>query len=823
MRKGHSLLVLLIAFFLVIFVPSIQAGPFPTYAWHTFYGSNGSDSGLGIVRDGSGNLYITGESNATWNGPTGQTPLHSHSGNYDIFVLKLDSNGTYLWHTFYGSNGSDSGFGIITDTTGNVYVTGESNATWNGPTGQTPLHSHSGFWDIVVLKLNSSGTYQWHTFYGSNGSDGGLGIVRDGSGNLYITGESNATWNGPAGQTPIDAHSGLNEIFVLKLNTNGAYQWHTFHGSNGSDSGLGIITDTTGNVYVTGESNATWDGPAGQTPIDAHSGLNEIFVLKLNTNGAYQWHTFHGSNGSDSGLGIVTDASGNPFITGKSTATWNGPAGESPLNAHSGLNEIFVLKLNTNGAYQWHTFHGSNGSDSGSGIVTDPSGNLHITGESTATWNGPAGESPLNAHSGLKDIVVLKLAAPVPELLPDLIETAVSNPPADSTAGSSFSVTDTVENQGSASAGTSTTSYYLSLDAIRGSGDTLLTGSRSVPSLGINETNDGVLTVTIPSGTAAGSYFLLACGDNTNLVDESLENNNCIASGSKVGVVSISSVSVTSPNGGETLTAGSTHTVRWTYGGNPGSLVRIQLFKGGALKSTIASTSVGSGGSGSYNWSIPSTQVAGSDYQIKVTSTANAAYTDISDNNFTILGPPPPPTNVSASDGTYVDRVEVTWAASSGATSYTVYRAASLGVLAKKTILGTTSGTSFNDTTAIAGRTYYYWVRASNTYGTSSFSAYNAGKRSDGKPPAPANVSASDGTYLDRVELTWATSSGATSYTVYRAASLSALAKKIVLGTTSGTLFNDTTAVAGRIYYYWVRASNTYGMSSFSAYDAGKR
>jgi len=137
--------------------------------------------------------------------------------------------------------------------------------------------------------------------------------------------------------------------------------------------------------------------------------------------------------------------------------------------------------------------------------------------------------------------------------------------------------------------------------------------------------------------------------------------------------------------------------------------------------------------------------------------------------------------------------------------------------------LGTTSDTFFNDTTAIPGRIYYYWVRASNTYGASSFSAYNAGKRSDGKPPAPTNVSASDGTYIDRVEVTWAASSGATSYTVYRAPSLAALAKKTVLGTTSDTLFNDTTAIPGRIYYYWVRASNTYGTSSFSAYNAGER
>jgi uncharacterized delta-60 repeat protein len=119
---------------------------------------------------------------------------------------------------------------------------------------------------------------------------------------------------------------------------------------------------------------------------------------------------------------------------------------------------------------------------------------------------------------------------------PELIETAVSNPPANAAAGSNFSVTDTVKNQGNASAIASITRYYLSLDTTKGSGDILLTGSRSVPALGINGMNTGSVTVTIPSNTPAGSYYLLACADDTQGVVEFYETNNCIASASKVNV-----------------------------------------------------------------------------------------------------------------------------------------------------------------------------------------------------------------------------------------------------------------------------------------------
>ncbi len=210
-------------------------------------------------------------------------------------------------------------------------------------------------------------------------------------------------------------------------------------------------------------------------------------------------------------------------------------------------------------------------------------------------------------------------------------------------------------------------------------------------------------------------------------------------------------------------------------------------------------------------------------YWVKASNTYGTSIFSVYDAGYRSDGTPPAPTNVSASDGTYLDRVEVAWAAPSGATSYTVYRATSLSRWVRKTVLGTTSGISFSDTTAIPKRTYYYWIKASNTYGTSNFSSYDAGYRSDGTPPPPTNVSASDGTYLDRVEVTWAASSGATSYTVYRATSLSNWVTKTVLGTTSGTSFSDTTATPGRTYYYWIKAVNAYGASNFSAYDAGYR
>jgi hypothetical protein len=180
---------------------------------------------------------------------------------------------------------------------------------------------------------------------------------------------------------------------------------------------------------------------------------------------------------------------------------------------------------------------------------------------------------------------------------------------------------------------------------------------------------------------------------------------------------------------------------------------------------------------------------------------------------------PTSPTNVAASDGTYLDHVELTWTVTSWPTSYKVYRAPSL--LGIKTYLGKTSRPPYNDRAALPGKTYYYWVKAANTFGTSEFSLPDEGYRSTRIPSPPESVLATDGAYTDRVEVTWFPSEKATSYSVYR--STSRWGVKSVLGSTSNTTYNDTTAIPGKKYYYWVKASNSLGSSRFSSSDTGYR
>ncbi|MBK8821789.1 MAG: SBBP repeat-containing protein [Anaerolineales bacterium] len=505
--------------------------------------------------DGNGNVYITGESGASWNGPSGQTPLHPYTSGDDVFVLKLNSSGVYQWHTFYGGD-DESGEGIAVDENGNVYVSGNSNVSWNGPSGQAPLNPYSGDADILVLKLDSNGAYQWHTYLGNSTSDDSFDIAV-GGGNIYVTGVSGLSWNGPGSTSPLHGLTGYGDVVIAKLNTNGAYQWHTFYGGNASHAtGYGVDIDNNGNAIVVGEANSTW--PLPSAALNSYSGGKDIFALKLNSAGAYQWHTFYGSAGEDSANDVAIDGNDNIYVAGSSVSTWNGPGSILPLSIFKGgSQDIAVVKLAGSGVYQWHTFQGSSSFDSSEGVDVDTSGtvyitgytdvtaksskinnilpyfgnadiviawmnpqgtvlgnttypssafdiavdnigNVYVTGDSSHSWNQTGSIAPLHSHSGSDEIVVIKTQL---STLPYVASITRTNPNPSSAANLDFTVTFS-----KSVTGVDLTDFTLTTSGVSGATVSGLSGSGSI------------YTVTVSNISGAGTLSLNLI-DNDSILD----------------------------------------------------------------------------------------------------------------------------------------------------------------------------------------------------------------------------------------------------------------------------------------------------------------
>ena len=392
-----------------------QATLAPDYAWHTFQGGSWDDYGNGLAVDAQGNLYIVGESGGAWLGPGNTPPIHMHTGSYDIVVIKLDANGNYLWHTFFGGSLGDDGLSIALDSDGDIFIAGLSRSSWQGAGAAEPLHAYTGDYDITVLKLSNDGGYLWHTFYGSLLRDAGMEIAVDTQGAVSIGGYSYGDWEDQS-ISPIHPHSSVNDIAVLKLSGDGAYLWHTFYGSAQSepllrDSAQSLVLDDQDNLFITGNSDGSWDGDGDTAPIHSHSGDDDIFVLRLNPSGVYQWHTFYGSGLMEYGDAIVIDRQNNLIVAGESFGSWNGDSGVAPLHAHSIDYDFTVLKLSTDGVYLWHTFYGSTVDEYVYDVEVTSEGDILVAGESYRAWLGDEDADPLHPYAGVNDITLLQVGA----------------------------------------------------------------------------------------------------------------------------------------------------------------------------------------------------------------------------------------------------------------------------------------------------------------------------------------------------------------------------------------------------------------------------
>ncbi len=287
--------------------------------WNTFLGGSGVDNARSGAIDGNGNYYVAGYSNATWG-----SPLRAYTGGYDAFVAKLNASGNLSWHSFLGGSGDDYSFGVAADT-GNVYLAGQSTVAWG-----SPVRSYANGYDAYAAKLSSSGNLTWNTFLGGGGDDSDNDIVVDGSGNIYVAGQSDDTW----GNLRRD-HTGDYDAYAARLDASGNLIWNTFLGGGGPDYGVDIASGG-GSVYAAGWSSTTWD-----SPVRAYTGGWDMSVARLDASGALAQNTFLGGSADDHGYGLAVDGNGNVFAAGYSPATWG-----SPIRAYTGGWDAFAAKVN---------------------------------------------------------------------------------------------------------------------------------------------------------------------------------------------------------------------------------------------------------------------------------------------------------------------------------------------------------------------------------------------------------------------------------------------------------------------------------------------
>ena len=325
------------------------------------------------------------------------------AGGADIVLLKYDNSGIFQWQRIWGGNHYDSGNDIAVDSLDNIYLVGTTNSYTAGGS------------DVILIKYDNSGVLQWNVTWGGSEDDEGLGITIDSLNNVYITGDT-------------DTYS--NKL-LAKYDSSGVLQWSK---TNSELAGIGkeLALDSLGNIYLVGE---TYYG----------EGLTDVLLEKYNSAGVIQWNKTWGGSNWDYGWDVDVDSANNVYVSGRTRSfgvgdsdmllikydstgtqlwnrTWGGVSTDlgvritidsldnvyfagTTVGFGAGLFDMTLVKYNAFGEQLWYRTWGGSSSDYGVGVILDSSENIFIGG-ATGSFGAGIEDFALVKYSKIPEITI---------------------------------------------------------------------------------------------------------------------------------------------------------------------------------------------------------------------------------------------------------------------------------------------------------------------------------------------------------------------------------------------------------------------------------
>lgn len=362
------------------------------YATGQFMGAGDFDPGAGTVTltgPGSGSgafaVKLDAAGNYQW-----AVPLGDGCGSAQGYCVSVDDNHAYFTGVFSGTGDFDPGVGTATLSTINLF-------------------------ESFIVKFDLSGNLVWADQLSGTKIDSPYGVTSDASGNVLVTGsfELGCDFDPGAGVFSITS-VGQNDVFVLKLDANGNFVWAKTMGGVRTEEGRAIITDSNGDVYSTGYFSDTVDFDPGNGVLNFMTGSANYnaYVQRLDAAGNLVWAKQLGIGGSMQGTSIALDATGNIFTGGNFSGApdFDPNTGTFTLTSFSGSEDVFISKLSNAGNFGWAAQFGGSGSEYSGEVRVASNGAVYLNGyfQNTADFD-PLGTIVNLAATGQYDAFVLKL------------------------------------------------------------------------------------------------------------------------------------------------------------------------------------------------------------------------------------------------------------------------------------------------------------------------------------------------------------------------------------------------------------------------------
>ena len=414
-----------------IFITKIQNG---VRVYSIYFGGNDDDFNYGIAVDSSNQIYITGSTIST-NLPMKNAYYSTGNGSNDVFLTKLNAAGSaLLYSTLVGGSSGETGEDI-TVSGSNASIVGYTDSTNFVPTS---LPSGANYYDISAngmgdaflvqfdTSLIGSASLKYISYLGGNNLEEGLGIARNNSGIIYITGYTDSSnlfpSSLPSGTKYYDTsfNGGIRDAYVAGFNVtvagSASLTYASYFGGSNIDQGTSIAVDNNGKIYVVGKTLST-DMPTVVAYDPSQNGNYDAFVADFNpavtSTGSLFFSTYLGGNNEDTANDIAVSASGWATVTG-STLSANFPMRvPSPMQSvNAGSYDTFVARFfppaATGKNLTYSAYFGGSSSEGGNSIAVDSVGRMYIIGTTTSTNLPIIGGPQQSSIAGLQDAYLLK-------------------------------------------------------------------------------------------------------------------------------------------------------------------------------------------------------------------------------------------------------------------------------------------------------------------------------------------------------------------------------------------------------------------------------
>jgi hypothetical protein len=294
----------------------------------------GSDMDFGYDIDiSNGEIYLTGTTVSV------DFPAQGYKDDGDAYVIKLDGNGGIIYNTILGGSLEDNGFGIAVYQ-GEAYVTGNTYSL-DFP---APFDGYRGNCEAYLARIGPEGSLAYATFLGGVGEDSGNAIVVDTQGRSYVTGSTTSV-DFPV---TLGNYGGRREAFLTQFDPSGELLAARYLGGFGDDYAHGIVLDGTGGIWLSGQTSSNnfpiSEDAYSRTP----KGGDDVFLVRLDPEDLRtpSYSTYLGGSDDDRAFSVVVDPAGNPIVAGLTSST-DFPTTEGGFApGFVGSQDAFITKFN---------------------------------------------------------------------------------------------------------------------------------------------------------------------------------------------------------------------------------------------------------------------------------------------------------------------------------------------------------------------------------------------------------------------------------------------------------------------------------------------